>query len=172
MRLAKQNGFELRSFVFPRNRAAHLDVLREHGFRCFRGADPDAYEEKSWPLIAKRLGHVWDVVRAATPPVTRPQQTEQGLWNVPGSMIYFPMNGIRRLIPLERRVRRAVKGLDAACDERAVFHLWFHPTNIAEPLQPMLRGLRQILEHARRLRDRGRLAILPMGRLVAEGAAA
>lgn len=35
--LAARTGVQLQSFVFPKDRFDHLDVLRENGFTCFRG---------------------------------------------------------------------------------------------------------------------------------------
>jgi hypothetical protein len=162
IRLAEEMGIELRSFAFPRNSVGHLDVLRRHGFSCYRGPDPTWYEKLPCPALVKRALHLWDVLRAGEPPVVQPEMTESGLWNIPGSMIYFPMHGFRRYIPLRLRVLRAVKGLDAAVRRKRVFHLWFHPTNLADDLESMFSGLRCILEHARRLCGRGDLIVRPM----------
>jgi peptidoglycan/xylan/chitin deacetylase (PgdA/CDA1 family) len=165
VRLAHEAGIELRSFAFPRDSVGHLDVLRAHGFRCYRGPEPLWYGDKPWPVLWKRFLRLLDVLRAASPPVVLPEQTEAGLWNLPGSMIYFPMHGLRRLIPVGLRVRRAVKGLEAAAREKRLFHLWFHPTNLADRPGPMFAGLERILQHARRLCDRGDLSILTMAEL-------
>jgi hypothetical protein len=81
-------------------------------------------------------------------------------------MIYFPMHGFRRYIPLSWRVKRARKGLDEAVRQKRVFHLWFHPTNLADGMEAMFAGLRTILEHAVSLRARQQLDILPMMALV------
>ena len=40
VRLARELGITLRSFALPRNSVGHLDVLRQHGFTCFRGPEP------------------------------------------------------------------------------------------------------------------------------------
>jgi peptidoglycan/xylan/chitin deacetylase (PgdA/CDA1 family) len=162
LRAGEEMGLALRSFAFPRNRVGHLDLLREFGFECYRGPGPRWYEngEPSRPL--GRLAHLLDVWLATTPPPVLPTMTAGGLWNLPGSMIYFPMHGIRRTIPVARRVRRARRGLDAAARERRVFHLWFHPTNLADQSEQMLEGLRQILQHAATLGDRGELSVEPM----------
>ena len=64
-------------------------------------------------------------------------------------MIYFPMHGLRRHIPVSRRVRRARRGLDAAVRTGRVFHLWFHPTNLADEPEAMFRGLRDIFSAVR-----------------------
>jgi peptidoglycan/xylan/chitin deacetylase (PgdA/CDA1 family) len=166
MRLARAMGLELSSFAFPRNRIGHLDVLRQFGFDCYRGPEPTWYELSARKGVPERLAHLWDVFRAATPPVVVPELTPSGLWNIPGSMIYFPMHGFRRLIPIGRRVRRASRGLDAAARRKRVFHLWFHPTNMVDCMDAMFLGLRTIVEHASALRAAGRLDFLPMGQLV------
>jgi hypothetical protein len=83
-------------------------------------------------------------------------------------MIYFPMHGVRRRLPLSLRVSRAFKGLDAAAEERRVFHLWFHPTNLAFETEAMFAGLRHIFERASRLRAEGRLSVMPMGDVVTQ----
>jgi peptidoglycan/xylan/chitin deacetylase (PgdA/CDA1 family) len=171
VRLAAERGLELRSFAFPRNRVGHLDVLREHGFTMYRGPDPTWYEGDRWPRPIKRLGHLADVVLARRPPVVLPEEVLPGLWNLPGSMIYFPMHGPRRHLPLSRRVARALKGLDAAVERRRVFHLWFHPTNLAFETEQMFDGLRRIFDRAAALRGEGRLAIKPMGAIVTGAAA-
>jgi peptidoglycan/xylan/chitin deacetylase (PgdA/CDA1 family) len=170
VRLGRERGLELRSFAFPRNRVGHLDVLREHGFTAYRGPDPAWYEGDRLPRPLKRLGHLSDVLLARRPPVVVPEEALPGLWNVPGSMIYFPMHGARRHIPVSRRVARAVKGLNAAVKHRRVFHLWFHPTNLAFETEEMFTGLRRIFERASELRRQGRLEIRPMGEVVAQRA--
>ena len=165
LKLARQMGVEMRSFVFPRNRPGHLDVLPEFGFTCYRSREPRWYEK--WPDIVKRAGHLFDVLAATEPPVSLPQWDENGLWHTPASMLYLPMKGLRRyFVPVSVRVKRAKKGLDAAVKRKRVFHLWFHPTDMAEEIDRMFSGLRLILEYAQTLRERGELEMLPMGALV------
>ncbi len=166
VRLARDRGIELRSFAFPRNRVGHLDVLREHGFTGYRGPEPVWYESPRLPRPVKRLGHLADVASARRPPVVVPEETADGIWNLPGSMLYFPMRGPRRYIPLSARVRRAIKGLDRAAAERRIFHLWFHPTNLVDESELMFAGLRSIFEHVDELRRDSRILVAPMGEVV------
>ena len=77
-------------------------------------------------------------------------------------MIYFPIHGLRRFIPVSRRVKRAIKGLEAAAREKGVFHLWFHPTNLSDQSDAMFAGLRMIFQHASQLREDGKITIAPM----------
>jgi hypothetical protein len=89
-------------------------------------------------------------------------QFEDGLWNIPGSMLYTPAFGVRRFLPVWLRVLRANRGLDRAIERREIFHLWFHPTDLTVRPDAMLDGVRRIFERAARLRDCGELEILPM----------
>jgi hypothetical protein len=165
VRLAVERGIALRSFAFPRNSVGHLDLLRQHGFRCYRGPEPVWYDRVGVPRALKRLGHLADVVAARRPPVVAPVAEPDGLWNIPGSMLYFPMHGQRRYIPLSVRVRRAEKGLERAVRERKIFHLWFHPTNLADETEKMFAGLRGIFARVDELRRAGTLAVASMGAL-------
>ncbi len=173
LRAAGELGLRPRSFAFPRNSVGHLDVLARHGFTCYRGPGLTWYErggiaEQGGRARSRRLAHIWDVALARTPPVVLPEREASGLWNLPGSMIYFPMHGVRRYVPLSRRVKRALRGLEAAERTRRVFHLWFHPTNLAAGSEAMFLGLRQILGAVRALREQGRIEVLGMGGVVAK----
>ncbi len=159
---AAELGIPMRSFVFPRNSSGFLDVIAEHGFTCWRGEAPVWYHHPSVPRRVRRAAHFADVALAATPPTVMPVRGPHGLWNIPASGSFFPYSGSRRAIPIPRRVRRAVYGIDRAAAERRISHLWLHPINLADEPEPMLAGLLRVLEHAARLRDEGRLEILPM----------
>ena len=161
-------GLRPTSFSFPRNRVGHADLLADHGFRCFRTPEPRWYFDERWPEVVRRGGHLVDVVLARAPALVRPRRREDGVVEIPGSMIYFPMHGLRSKLPLSLRVARARKGLAAAVDRGSVFHLWTHPTNLADPVEPMFLGLRRILELVRAERDRGVLDVLTMGDVAAD----
>jgi hypothetical protein len=53
-----------------------------------------------------------------------------------------------------------------------VFHLWFHPTNLAHGTEPLFRGLAAILRAVAALRAQGRLAVRTLGELACEAAGA
>jgi peptidoglycan/xylan/chitin deacetylase (PgdA/CDA1 family) len=162
---ARELGIVLRSFAFPRNRVGHLDVLGRYGFRCYRGPEPNWYESTRLPESLRRAARLFEVITASTPPVVLPQKTEPGLWNIPGSTIYFPRHGLRRFLPAHLRIRKALKGLAEAARCRRIFHLWFHPTNLADGTDVMFDGLGKILARAADLRSRSELEILTMGEI-------
>jgi len=169
--LAREMGVEMRSFVFPRNKPGHLDLLSRHGFTCYRGPELSWFERKCVPETCKRILHLANAITASCPRIVWPQRNGDAVWNIPASMLYFPMHGLRRYLPVSRRVRRAIKGLESAVKQKGIFHLWFHPTNLADNLDTMLTGLRAILEHAAVLRESGELQIMPMGALAPQPSA-
>jgi peptidoglycan/xylan/chitin deacetylase (PgdA/CDA1 family) len=159
---ARDLGLTLRSFAFPRNGVGHLDLLPQFGFTSYRGPAPRWYERREPLTVPQRLAHLWSVLAASTPPVVTPERAGANLANVPASMIYFPMHGPRRYIPVSRRVCRARKGLAAAIRTGRVFHLWFHPTNLADEPETMFRGLREIFAIVRDGRRQGHLSVETM----------
>jgi hypothetical protein len=160
VRAAAADGVALRSFVFPRNLEGHHELLKSHGFVAYRGADQTWF--RALPPAVRRPAHLLDQSLALTPPVSIPTETLPGLWNVPGSMILLPRDGVRRLVPFAARVAKARAGLAAAVRQGRVFHLWFHPFNFAVDRTALLRALDEILRSAVELRERGQLDILTM----------
>ncbi|MDP2307594.1 MAG: polysaccharide deacetylase family protein [Pseudomonadota bacterium] len=172
---AAELGISLRSFVFPRNVQGHGDLLAQHGFTCWRGLEPAWYRHRAVPGVVGRLAHLADVARAAPPPTVMPFRDPHGLWCIPASASFLPIDGSRRLIPVSRRVERCLVGLERAARERRICHLWLHPINLAGTAEGdperMLGGLRTVLARAAQLRDGGSLEILPMATVAARAAA-
>jgi peptidoglycan/xylan/chitin deacetylase (PgdA/CDA1 family) len=163
IKLAAERGLSLQSFVFPRNSEGHHAILREHGFIAYRGLDPTWFEPL--PGQARRAARLIDYAVPIPPPVSRPVETQPGLWNVPGSMLLIGRRGARRLVPLASPVAKAKAGLGRAVRENKVFHLWLHPFNLANDRENMIGAFREILAEAVRLRDAGSLDIRTMGDL-------
>ena len=159
--VAEKRGIKLRSFVFPRNREGHHDLLREHGFIAFRGEEPTWWRDL--PGAAKRAGHLFDQAAARRPPVVEPAEKLPGLWNLPGSLLLLHRHGVRRYIPFAVRQRRISLGLTEAVRQRRLFHLWFHPHNLSFDRAGLFAVLRSGFREAARLRDRGLLDIRTMG---------
>ena len=168
--IAAEQGLTLRSFVYPRNEIAHLDVLEQYGFTSFRGRDPVWYDRHWVPKPLRRIAHFGSVAVAATPPVVLPERVGR-MWNIAGSMILLPMHGFRKYIPASRRVARAAKGLEKAVAERKIFHLWFHPTNLAIEVESMFGALEKILLRVSALREAGKLEVLTMGEIASRASA-
>lgn len=98
------------SFVFPQNRIAHLDVLREAGFQCYRGPPPLLGSDPSPTAFLPRR--------------------ENGLINIPASIAYRQYEGRNRIL---RALPTSIKitGMRAAVMHAAlrgrVCHVVLHP---------------------------------------------
>jgi hypothetical protein len=157
---ARRFGIDLKSLVFPRNQVGHLALLPEAGFEVFRGPETAFY----WglPEKARKVFHMADRLVATTPAAVLPYRTPEGPINLPGSMLYLAAFGWRRLIPVQRRVVQAMKGIAQAIERRAVFHLWLHPEGLVDHSRALLRGLETILAEVLRLRRARQLEVMTM----------
>lgn len=163
VRAADTMSVRLQSFTFPRNGIGHLNLLTEFGFKVFRGRDQVWYLNVPRRGFLHRAGHLIEILCAVRPVNSKPIRYAGGLWELPGSMLYTPSHGIRQYIPVSLRVLRARKGLRMAAQNKELFHLWFHPTDLAVRRKAMLDGLREILDTASELREQGKIEILSMG---------
>jgi peptidoglycan/xylan/chitin deacetylase (PgdA/CDA1 family) len=159
-RLHDQRGVPLKSVVFPRNRVGHLDVLRELGIVAYRGPEANWYHHQ--PEGLRPVLHIVDRLAAACPPIyPLDGLAVDGLCNVPASMYLLSLDGIRRAVPLARRWIQAGRGLRRAVERGELFHLWFHPHNLASG-PGMFVALERILSHVVELEAAGTLEVLTM----------
>lgn len=159
---ANRWGVKLESFVFPRNSVAHLDALRSRGYIAFRGV---AHEwTHRLPSGLSRLGHVAQAFAPVPPPTATPRFVD-GLWDIPGTYLYVGREGWGRHLPISLRVSKARQGLRLAIDRKAVFHMWFHPFNLASDPEGLLKGLDLIFQEVASLRERGLLSNPTMGEM-------
>ena len=154
--VAADAGVALRSFIHPRNRIGHVDVLADAGFTSYRGPRPAASGER--PSAGQRLV---DKVRGSQRTVVRPL-LEDRIVNFPATILYDVDARARTWRPwvhqVERRMAQAVR-------ERSLFHLWFHPHNLRDHPEAAFTGLDHLCRTAARWRDRGLLDTVTMGEL-------
>lgn len=162
IRAAEALDIKLKSFVFPRNLIGYIDELKKFGFEAFRGAEPSWYQ--SFPKKLQKICHMADQLLAITPPVVLPE-VKEGLYDIPASMLYLPMNGFRGFIPVSFRIRKAQKGIRKAIRQKKIFHIWFHPFNIATNKEKLLYGLEEILKEVQSCREKGLLETRSMGEI-------
>lgn len=162
--ILKRHGETPVSFVFPRNSVNYLTELAEAGFRSYRGPEPLWYN--NFPNGLRKICHMADQFLAVTPPVAVPEKIggggHEGLINIPASMLYLPMHGFRKYIPLKSRTKKALKGIQKAITEKKIFHLWFHPFNIATDQKRLLKGLETIFEEVAEVRGKDNIEVLTM----------
>jgi peptidoglycan/xylan/chitin deacetylase (PgdA/CDA1 family) len=164
-RAAAACGVTLRSFVYPRNRIGLVPLLAEHGFRCYRGsrAVPPFADRSGWQ---RRALVAIDRLRPLAGSAVTPAREPSGVWNVPQTYLFAPVES-RRHLPPAVWSRRPVARLRQAARTGSLFHMWFHPSNLTGDPERALAALEHICRAAARLRDAGELSVVTMGDLAA-----
>jgi peptidoglycan/xylan/chitin deacetylase (PgdA/CDA1 family) len=151
--IAQRHGIDARSIVFPRNQfhPGYEELLKEAGIVCYRGNEPNwmyrprARSEETLVVRAPRL--LDHYVSLSGPKVVRWSEILQpnGLCNVRSSMFLRPYS-VRRKSLEAARLRRIAGGIQAAAEQRGIFHLWWHPHNFGAQTEENLQFLRSVLE--------------------------
>ncbi|MBN1121013.1 MAG: polysaccharide deacetylase family protein [Anaerolineae bacterium] len=129
---AARYGIKPKTIVFPRNQVAHLELLKEVGFTCYRGKKVMAPIYTGVPVIGKVYNRLDLFFQFAVPQVYEPSLDELGMANLPSSQWLFRIN--RKLettldtMNLHRlRLGPMIKGIRRAAEQKKVIHLWAHP---------------------------------------------
>jgi peptidoglycan/xylan/chitin deacetylase (PgdA/CDA1 family) len=158
--LADKFGLKLKSFVYPRNRVALANILRDYKFSCFRDRDDNWF--KNYRNRLRKLGHAIDNYLRLPIKATAPKKI-YGVWSLPGSYFYVHSDGWAKFLPISFRVKKAEMGIDSAVERKQIFHLWFHPFNLASDPDGLFRGLEEIFIYFKLLRAKGLITNLTMG---------
>ncbi len=152
IKLAKEFGIRLRSFVFPENEIKYLNILKKYDFAIFRGRNCRRNVEQDF--LVRGLNAAIDKISLSS---SVPLWGE-GLWETNANLSF---DGLRAQFALNFRV---VSGLERAIMSRNVYHLSFHPYDVL--LRPaLLKCLDKFLTRATAKRDRGVLKIMTMSNL-------
>jgi peptidoglycan/xylan/chitin deacetylase (PgdA/CDA1 family) len=169
--IAANAGYTLRSYVFPRNQVnpPYLTALRRSGILAYRGNEPievrkaGSFAEQRRP--DRRIARLLDTYADIYGPLTVARPTSSELLSVPASRYfraYRPALGL--LEPyLLRRIAGAMK---YAAEHAEVFHLWWHPEDLAAHVDQNLRILRSLLQTFAEYRARYEMVSLSMAELV------
>ncbi|WP_336001807.1 hypothetical protein [Halorientalis halophila] len=162
--VAREAGLSPDSFVYPRNRVGYRSVLADNGIETYRSPDLQWYERARLPTAVRKGLRFATEFRMATPPVGAPRPID-GLVAVPGSQVFRPYHGGWQYTPDRSQVTRAKKGIDRAAETGEIFHLWFHPFNLALESDRLLTALEDVLTYAASERAAERIEVLPLGEI-------
>lgn len=136
-----------RTFVYPRNRVAHVDALEARGFVGFRAAGADR----------SRLRSLLSELNLFEQP--EHGQMREGILAIPAGYFLNWRSGARRLVPPAITKLRAKRLLDGAAATNAVVHYWLHPENIATA-PSTLQLLDTLVREVAARRDAGHCVVL------------
>lgn len=150
-----------KSFVFPRNKIAHLEILKKHGYIAYRGYEPHLRGFRNSKLL--KFIEIFDLL-LLIPHTSKPEKVK-GLVNIPGNMYFLSARGLRKHIPLNIRYLKAKRSIDKAIKKGGVFHLWFHPIDLADNTERQLLELEKILKYAHKRVEEDKLLNLTMEKI-------
>lgn len=173
IRIAREQGMELRSLVFPRNQynADYLAICEKLGITSYRGNENSwIYKERSeeQQSLYKRGARLLDAYLNLSGANCHSLQdiARQFPYNIPASRFLRPWSG--RLQALEGlRLQRILNGMEHAARQGEVFHLWWHPHNFGVNIPQNMAVLRRIATHYRYLRATYGMESQSMGDLAA-----
>jgi len=151
----KEFGLKLKSFIFPQNKIAHLELLEKYGFVAFRGENVwEKTRRNSSSLLWRTLSSIRSSI--AIGPIS-PCRVG-GLLNIPTSMLFDTFR------PLPSSLLFGLYGLYKTLRKNKVFHISSHPESFIR--NPTLKNqFKSFLFVVSRLRDRGLLEVSTMGNL-------
>jgi len=154
IKLAKEFSVTFKSFVFPQDKIGHLDLLKENGFRIYRGRIFKRGNINQSVPIRKINGAV-DVI------IARPVESKlvDGIWEIPSSMLFSaPFPFIYSLLP------RAKLGIYRAMRSNKIFHVWLHPQDLLY-YSLLTKSLDKLLGFISKKRVEGKIEVMTMGEL-------
>jgi len=153
LRLAKKFGVAPKSFVFPKNYIGHVDILKNYGFRIYRGKDAGLCDENQNFLIRKVTGAVDKIIAPPVFPLYR-----DGIWELPSSMCFCDPQAPFTVLP------RAKFGLYRSIRSRRIFHIWLHPWSLLL-YKRLAEDLEKFFAIVAEKRSEGKLQVMTMGEL-------
>jgi peptidoglycan/xylan/chitin deacetylase (PgdA/CDA1 family) len=134
------------TFVYPRNRVAHADLLAEFGIAGYRQSPPPK----------SRLASLLSEFDIFTRPEgdSRPGRPQP----IPAGHFVNWQSRTRRIVPIPLSALRADRMLKQA-DGGGIVHFWLHPENVVTAPRTLVL-LRKILELVARYREAGRCEVL------------
>lgn len=162
--VAEDAGLRPESFVFPRNKIGYRSILSDHGISVYRSRDSNWYERPRVSEAVKKGCRYGSELFTTTPPIVKPSKVDD-LVAIPGSQTFRPYHGGWQFTPANSQRTRARKGIDAAAETGDIFHLWFHPFNLALEPDRLLKALEDVLQYVADQQDQGQIDVLTMGEI-------
>ena len=149
--IARRNGIELKSIVFPRNQVSdeHLKVCAQNGITSYRGNALKYFNEpkSKWEVIKNRICRLLDAYLNVGGMTSIPYdklECKEGMLNVCASRMLRPYSP--KLYFLEGlRLRRIRKEMMYAAKKGELYHLWWHPHNFGANIEENFDFLENVL---------------------------
>jgi hypothetical protein len=157
LRLSSAAGYAIQSIVFPRNQVSPgaLAICSALGVTVYRGPGRSAGGlgvPRSRDGYLRRAIRFTDAYFEVGPREEPSIEIRDDMIDVPASLFLRPFS--RRMAAVEPvKMHRIFAAMQRAAERGELFHLWFHPENVAVDQEENLSLLEKIAAEAARLRD-------------------
>jgi len=149
--ISKENGFETKSIVFPRNQydKSFLEICSKMGIKAYRGTESSwvqrSRNQNELKIIHRVIRFIDSYLNLTGPNIYKQLETNnQRLINIPASFFLRPFNP--KLGCFESlKIKRLKNSMLRAAREGSLFHLWWHPHNFGKNLEENMIQLESIL---------------------------
>lgn len=160
--LAKEKyDITMRSFVYARNYVAHETVLRGVGFTSFRGHHV-AHSFPS-PFGETKLAHYIESLLPLSVPAVHPLKHTDGVIELPASYFLGTVLAKNVSVPMWLRMMRCKNGVQGAIQDRGIFHMWFHPHNLAQNIPAWMDTIEKLFQLLSKERAAQHIVVNTMG---------
>lgn len=150
--VARNNGVELKSIVFPKNQVTeeYLSICAKYGISSYRGNAEKFYNQTSNRIkyIFNRIGRFLDSY------VNVGGRTSYVLTDIKAGGVPINLRASRFLRPYDSRfgildslkINRICNEIKYSAKHNEIYHLWWHPHNMGKNMDKNLDGLEKILQ--------------------------
>lgn len=162
MQIGKEKyGLLMKSFVYPRNYVGMCEVLRRVGLTNYRGNEQVQFFGGRFGQT--RVADYIESLCALPIPAVQHRTTDDGLVVLPASYFFGKVLARGILVPMSLRLLRSMHGIDRSIHDGGIFHLWFHPHNMAQDISLWMRSMEVLFQYVAHARERGELHVTTMG---------
>jgi peptidoglycan/xylan/chitin deacetylase (PgdA/CDA1 family) len=168
--IAQENfGVALKSLVLPRNQfnEAYLEVAHKNGIKVLR-SNPNVW------FWNNDYGKLSPLLRAADTllPISKSLsfdeiKEQKGVILLPASRFFRTYKSKERIIQ-RVKMNRIKREMTYAAKHGVIYHLWWHPHNLADDIENNRKQLIEILEHFKILNDKYNFSSVNMGDFIEE----
>jgi peptidoglycan/xylan/chitin deacetylase (PgdA/CDA1 family) len=167
-RIAKEKGIILKSLIFPRNQFNHdyLQICKDLGYTSVRSTEKGwmykATNQKGNKLLkrgAKLLDSYLNLSGDNT--YDKSELKTIPILEIPSSCFLRPYNKKLKFFDV-LRLYRITSSMTIAAKKKKIYHLWWHPHNMAVDMDENFTFLEKILQHYKKLNEQYNFTSLTM----------
>jgi hypothetical protein len=172
--ISKENGFETKSIVFPRNQydKYFLEICSKMGITAYRGTESSwvqrSRNQNDLKFIHRAVRFVDSYINLTGPNIYKHLEiNNQQLINIPASFFLRPFNSKFSCFE-SLKLKRLKNSMLKAAREGSLFHLWWHPHNFGKNLEENMSQLESILAYYSELKNEYGMLSMTMNEIANE----